>query len=66
VATRARDLGVISPPFAIVTAPPDVRIDPAVFLQVLDRVQESRAIVEVQAVALADAYTVGPVQLTFR
>ena len=66
VAARARARGVISPPFALVSAPPDIRIDPAVFLQVLDRVQESRAVVEVQAVAAEDAYTVGPVQLTFR
>jgi uncharacterized protein (DUF3084 family) len=66
VASEARRRGVISPPFALVSAPPDVRIDPAVFLQVLDRVQESRAVVDVGAVALGDAHTVGPVQLTFR
>jgi len=65
-AGQARQRGVISPPFALTSAPPDVRIDPAVFLQVLDRVEASRKIVEVQAVALADAYTVGPVALTFR
>jgi len=66
VAAQARVRGVISPPFALASAPPDVRIDPAVFLQVLDRVEASKGVVEVDAVALGDAYTVGPVQLTFR
>jgi hypothetical protein len=49
-----------------VSVPPDIRVDPAMFLQVLDRVQESRTVADVQAVALGDAHTVGPVQLTFR
>jgi len=66
VAAQARVRGIISPTFALASAPPDVRIDPAVFLQVLDRVEGSKTVVEVRGVALEDAYTVGPVQLTFR
>ncbi|HYM70630.1 MAG TPA: DUF3084 domain-containing protein [bacterium] len=65
-AERAKRDGIISPPFALASSPPDLRIDPAVFLQVLDRVQSSKTTVDVRAVALIDAYTVGPVQLTFR
>jgi uncharacterized protein (DUF3084 family) len=65
-ASLAGQSGVISPPFALTSSPPDVRIDPAIFLLVLDRVQASRSAVTVRAVALVDAFTVGPVQLTFR
>ncbi len=65
-ASLAGQSGVISPPFALTSSPPDVRIDPAIFLLVLDRVQVSRSVVTVRAVALVDAFTVGPVQLTFR
>ncbi len=65
-ASLARQSGIISPPFALTSSPPDVRIDPAIFLLVLDRVQASRSTVTVRAVALVDAFTVGPVQLTFR
>ncbi len=65
-ASLAGQSGVISPPFALTSSPPDVRIDPAIFLLVLDRVQASRSVVTVRAVALVDAFTVGPVQLTFR
>jgi len=62
----AQRRGVISPPFALTSSPPDVRIDPAIFLQTLDRVMGSRTYVQVHAVALLSAYTIGPVQLTFR
>jgi uncharacterized protein (DUF3084 family) len=62
----AQRRGIISPPFALTTSPPDVRIDPAIFLETLDRVKGSQGHVQVRAVALLDAYTVGPVQLTFR
>ncbi len=65
-AITAKRQGIIAPLFALSTSPPDVRIDPALFLGTLDRVQASRAEVDVRAVALADAYTTGPVQLTFR
>jgi len=65
-ATLAEQSGVISPPFALSSSPPDVRIDPAIFLAVLDRIQASKTVVNVRGVALVDAYTVGPVQLTFR
>lgn len=66
VATTAKQDGIISPPFAPSTSPPDVRIDPVLFLQTLDRVKASGAHVDVRAVALVDTYTIGPVQLTFR
>jgi uncharacterized protein (DUF3084 family) len=66
VATEAQRDGIISPPFSLTGLLPDVRIDPAVFLQTLDRVKTRGAPVEVRAVALVDAYTTGPVQLTFR
>jgi len=66
VATTAKREGIISPPFALSTSPPDVRIDPALFLQTLDRVKASGTQVDVRAVALVDTYTFGPVQLTFR
>jgi len=65
-AVLAKRVGVISPPFAATSNPPDVRVDPAIFLQTLDRVSAGRAAVEVRAVALVDAYTVGPVVLSFR
>ena len=50
----------------LATSPPDVRLDPAVLLATLDHVQGQRRPVDVQVVALADTYTIGPVVLTFR
>jgi uncharacterized protein (DUF3084 family) len=64
-AVAKRD-GVISPPFALTTSPVDIRIDPAVVLETVDRVKTARAPTTVRAVALLDAYTVGPLSLTFR
>ncbi len=66
VAAAAKKRGVISPPFALSSSPPDVRLDPSVLLTTLERVQAKRGPVEVQAVASADTYTVGPVIVTFR
>lgn len=66
VAVVSKRKGVISPPFALVGSPPDVRIDPAIFLQTLDRVKAAGGPVEVRAVALVDTYTIGPVLVTFR
>ena len=66
VAATAKARGVISPPFALATSPPDVRLDPAVLLATLDHVQGQRRPVDVQVVALADTYTIGPAVLTFR
>jgi uncharacterized protein (DUF3084 family) len=66
VAIAAKSRGIISPPFALASSPPDIRIDPVVFLQTLDRVQASQVAVDVKAQALTDTYTIGPVQLTFR
>lgn len=66
VAIAAKRKGIISPPFAPISSPPDVRIDPAIFLQTLDRVTAARGVVDVRAVALVGAYTIGPVQVTFR
>jgi uncharacterized protein (DUF3084 family) len=66
VATTAKQRGVISPPFALATSPPDIRLDPAVLLTTLDRVQARRSPVDVSVVTLADTYTIGPVTLTFR
>ena len=66
VAQAAKSKGIISPPFALASSPPDVRIDPAVFLQTLDRIKAGGGAVNVRAVALIDAYTVGPVQVAFR
>src|SRR5207302_2650643 len=66
VAAAAKTRGVISPPFALATGPPDVRLDPAVLLATLDRVTGQRGAVDVRVVALADTYTIGPVVLTFR
>jgi uncharacterized protein (DUF3084 family) len=64
-ATAKRD-GVISPPFALTGSPVDVRLDPAVVLQTVDRLETMRAATTVRAVALIDTYTVGPLLLTFR
>ncbi len=66
VAATAKKRGVISPPFARASSPPDVRLDPAVLLATLERVAASRAPVEVGAVAMADTFTIGPVVVTFR
>ncbi len=66
VAATAKSRGVISPPFARATSPPDIRLDPTVLLATIDRVQTQRAPVDVRVVAEADAYTIGPVALTFR
>jgi len=66
VAKVAKERGIISPPFALATDPPDVRLDPAILLQTLERVTASRIPVDVEAVASADTYTIGPVMLTFR
>lgn len=66
VAIAAKGRGIISPPFALATSPPDIRIDPVVFLQTLDRVKASRAPVDVKAMVETDTYTIGPMQLTFR
>jgi uncharacterized protein (DUF3084 family) len=62
----AKQRGVISPPFAPATYPPDVRLDPAVLLSTLERVLAARAPVEVRAVTSHDTYTTGPVMVTFR
>jgi uncharacterized protein (DUF3084 family) len=66
VGALAKQRGVISPAFALVSAPPDVRLDPAVLLNTLERVQTVRGPVEVRAVVPADTYTIGPVIVTFR
>jgi len=66
VAKVAKERGIISPPFALATGPPDVRLEPAILLQTLERVEARRTPVDVQAVALVDTYTIGPVMLTFR
>ncbi len=65
-AVSAKRQGIISPPFALASNPPDIRIDPAVFLEILDRVKGRQASVDVQALVLSDTYTIGPLQLTFR
>lgn len=64
-ATAKRD-GVISPPFALTASPIDVRLDPAVVLETVDRVKTAGKSVTVRAVALLDTYTVGPLVMTFR
>lgn len=64
-ATAKHD-GVISPPFALTASPVDVRVDPAVLLQTVDRVKAAGGATTVQAVALIDTYTVGPLVITFR
>jgi hypothetical protein len=66
IAAVAKKRGVISPAFARASNPPDVRLDPAVLLEMLERVQASRAPVEVRGVVTADATTIGPVVVTFR
>jgi len=66
IAAVAKKGGVISPAFARASSPPDVRLDPAVLLEMLERVQARRAPVEVRGVVTADAYTIGPVVVTFR
>ena len=66
VVAVAKVHGVISPPFALATSPPDIRLDPAVLLATIERVQARRAPVDVRVVTLADTYTIGPVTLTFR
>jgi uncharacterized protein (DUF3084 family) len=65
-AAAARRDGVISPPFALISSPVDVRLDPAVVLETVDRVKAAGVSVTVRAVALLDAHTVGPLILTFR
>ena len=65
-AAEAKRDGIISPPFALTTSPVDVRVDPAVVLETVDRVKTARAPTTVRAVALLDTYTVGPLTLTFR
>jgi uncharacterized protein (DUF3084 family) len=66
VATLARQRGVVSPPFALSTSPPDVRLDPGVLIQTMDRAEDARNAFEIRAVAQTDTYTIGPVLLTFR
>jgi uncharacterized protein (DUF3084 family) len=63
--TAKRD-GVISPPFALTASPVDVRLDPAVVLETVDRIKTAGKSMTVRAVALLDTYTVGPLVLTFR
>jgi uncharacterized protein (DUF3084 family) len=65
-AASAKRVGVIAPPFALTSSPVDIRLDPAVVLETLDRVKTRGARTIVQAVALLDTYTVGPLVLTFR
>lgn len=65
-AATARGKGVLAPPFAPVSGPPDVRVDPTIFLETLDRIRAAHAAVEVRVTALVDAYTTGPVVVTFR
>jgi len=66
VAATAKKRGVISPPFALASSPPDVRLDPAVLLGTVERVEAGRAPVEVQGAVTSDTYTIGPVVVTFR
>ena len=66
VAALAKQRGVVSPPFALSSGPPDVRLDPAELIQTVDRAQAVRAAVDIRAVALADTYTIGPIALTFQ
>jgi len=65
-ATVAKRDGVISPPFALTTSPVDVRIDPAVVLETVDRIKSGQGKTTVRAVALLDTYTIGPLLVTFR
>lgn len=64
-AVAKRD-GVLSPPFALTTSPVDVRLDPAVVLETVDRIKTAGTATTVRAVALIDTYTVGPLVITFR
>jgi len=64
-AVAKRD-GVLSPPFALTTSPVDVRLDPAIVLETVDRIKTAGAVTTVRAVALIDTYTVGPLVITFR
>ena len=66
VGAVAKKRGVISPPFALSSSPPDVRLDPAVLLTTMEQVQAKPGPREVQAVASGDTYTIGPVIVTFR
>jgi uncharacterized protein (DUF3084 family) len=66
VAAVAKQRGIISPAFAPTSSPPDVRLDPAVLLSTLERVQTMRRPVEVSALVSADTYTIGPVNVVFR
>ena len=66
VGAVAKQRGVISPAFALSSSPPDVRLDPAVLVATIDRVQTARGPVEIHAVASGDTYTIGPVIVTFR
>lgn len=65
-AASAKRDGVISPPFALTASPVDIRLDPAVVLETVDRIKTRGAPTTVRVVALVDAYTVGPLVLTFR
>lgn len=64
-AVAKRD-GVLSPPFALTTSPVDVRLDPAIVLETVDRIKTAGTATTVRAVALIDTYTVGPLVITFR
>jgi uncharacterized protein (DUF3084 family) len=64
-AVAKRD-GVLSPPFALTTSPVDVRLDPAIVLETVDRIKTAGTVTTVRAVALIDTYTVGPLVITFR
>jgi uncharacterized protein (DUF3084 family) len=66
VAAVSKQRGVVSPPFALSTGPPDIRLDPGVLIQTVDRAAAAHATVDVRAVALADTYTIGPIALTFQ
>jgi uncharacterized protein (DUF3084 family) len=65
-AVAAKREGVISPPFALTTSPVDVRVDPAIVLETVDRIKTAGTATTVRAVALLDTYTVGPLLITFR
>jgi len=66
VGAVAKQRGVISPPFGLSSDPPDVRLDPAVLLTTLERVQANRGPVDVRAITSTDTATIGPVIVTFR
>jgi uncharacterized protein (DUF3084 family) len=66
VAKIAKDRGTIAPPFAPASSPPDVRLDPAMLMSTLERVEAARGPVEIRAIVTADTYTVGPVIVAFR